>query len=112
LTVADVDAFDLVLCADRANLNDVLRLCANHLAEAGPSGRSETGGHEDHRQPEDPGTPRGKVRLLRSFDPEARPGDDEVPDPWGGAPADFDHSLELIERACRGLLTDLATARP
>ncbi|MFI6514069.1 low molecular weight protein-tyrosine-phosphatase [Spirillospora sp. NPDC050679] len=46
---------------------------------------------------------RDKVRLLREFDPAA--GDDlDVPDPYYGGRADFDHVLELVEAAMPGLL--------
>ncbi|MGI5165609.1 low molecular weight protein-tyrosine-phosphatase [Spirillospora sp. CA-253888] len=46
---------------------------------------------------------RDKVRLLREFDPAA--GDDlDVPDPYYGGRADFDHVLELVEAAVPGLL--------
>jgi len=79
----DLAAGDLVLCADRANLADVRRL-------AGAEGV------------------RAKIRLLRSYDPEASPGDDEVPDPWSGDDAEFDLVLALIERSCRGLVGELA----
>jgi protein-tyrosine phosphatase len=85
LRVADVVAADLVLCADRANLAAVRRLAG---ADAGAS----------------------KIRLLRSYDPDATHDDDEVPDPWGGDDAEFDRSLALIERACRGLVGHLAAA--
>lgn len=76
----DVAAADLVLCADRANQATVRRLAPEHA---------------------------GKVQLLRSFDPASGP-DDEVPDPWDGDDADFDHALALIEEACRGLVAQLA----
>ena len=85
LRPADLAAADLVLCADRSNLADVRRLAG---AGAGTA----------------------KVRLLRSYDPEASPGDDEVPDPWGGDDTDFDLTLALIEQACRGLVGELADA--
>jgi low molecular weight protein-tyrosine phosphatase len=84
LKVDDIKAVDLVLCADRSNLHTVKRLVAS-------------GG-------EDP----SKVRLLRSFDPGRRPGDDEVPDPWGGADHDFDRALAAIEPSCEGLVRELA----
>jgi protein-tyrosine phosphatase len=82
LRAADVAAADLVLCADRANLTEVRRLA----------------GTDDE----------SKVRLLRSYDPDATPADDEVPDPWGGDDSEFDRSLAIIERACRGLVGQLA----
>jgi protein-tyrosine phosphatase len=44
-----------------------------------------------------------RVRLLRSFDPEA--GDDlDVPDPYYGDPAGFEEVLAMIEAASPGLL--------
>ena len=49
---------------------------------------------------------RGKVRLLRSFDPSAPP-DADVPDPYYGGPRGFDEVFDICERACRGLLDHL-----
>lgn len=83
ISPADVDRLDLILCADRANLADVAALAGNSLRP-------------------------GRIKLLRSFDPSAGP-DAAVPDPWGLDPAGFDRSLEMIERACRGLVAQLAT---
>ncbi len=85
LRPADLAAVDVVLCADAANLADVRR-----LAGSGDDG--------------------AQVALLRSYDPVAVAGDDEVPDPWGGTDADFDRALALIERACRGLVDRLASS--
>ena len=55
---------------------------------------------------------RGKVRLLRSYDPEAAAGSGEldVPDPYYGGRAGFEHALDLIESACRGLLAEVQQA--
>lgn len=44
-----------------------------------------------------------RVRLLRSFDPEA-PSDAEVPDPFYGPPEGFQEVLWLIESATPGLV--------
>ena len=52
-------------------------------------------------------TERGKVRLLRSFDPDAPPAAD-VADPYYGDARDFTEVLEQVERACRGLLDEVA----
>ena len=49
---------------------------------------------------------RGKVRLLRSFDPDA-PADADVADPYYGGARDFAEVLEQVERACRGLLGEI-----
>lgn len=85
LRPADLAAADLVLCADSSNLADVRRLAGG--TEAAPA-----------------------VGLLRSYDRQAGPGDEDVPDPWGGDDAEFDHVLTLIERSCRGLVDELARA--
>jgi protein-tyrosine phosphatase len=85
LRPADLVAADLVLCADRTNLADVRRLAGSGVGTA-------------------------KVRLIRYYDPEASPGDDEIPDPWGGGDTDFDQALALVERSCRGLVSELAHA--
>jgi protein-tyrosine phosphatase len=86
ITADDVARSHLVLCADRANLAVVQRLARlERLEEERP-----------------------KIQLLRSYDPAVLPGDDEVPDPWGGDSRDFNHSLDLIEAACRGLVARLA----
>jgi protein-tyrosine phosphatase len=111
LTAADVEAADLVLCADQANVNDVRRLAGRASAGRASAGGASAGGVSGGGVSGDQPDSREKIRLLRSFDPEATPGDDEVPDPWSGGPADFDHTLELIERACRGLVAELATDR-
>jgi len=74
---ADLERFDLVLAMDRDNLAALRRMVG------------------------DRGTP--VVGLLRAFDGTA-PDGAEVPDPYAGGPAGFDHVLDLCERACRGLV--------
>nr|WP_236719250.1 low molecular weight protein-tyrosine-phosphatase [Wenjunlia vitaminophila] len=49
-----------------------------------------------------------KVRLLRSFDPAARKGELDVPDPYYGGIEHFRRCLELIEAASVGLLEAVA----
>ncbi|QKT07652.1 low molecular weight phosphotyrosine protein phosphatase [Gordonia sp. X0973] len=44
-----------------------------------------------------------RVRLVRSFDPDAEP-DADVPDPYYGTQDDFAHTRELIEAAVPGIL--------
>ncbi len=39
-----------------------------------------------------------RVRMFRSFDPEAAPGDEEVDDPWYGGPEGFERTLRIVER--------------
>ena len=82
---ADLERFDLVLVMDDDNLRHVMVM-------AGP------------RQ-------RDKVRLLRSFDPEA-PAGAFVPDPYAGGPAGFDEVLDLCERACEALLRHVRASLP
>jgi protein-tyrosine phosphatase len=63
-------------------------------------------------------TAAGRIRLLRSFDPAAAGPtgsghgglDLDVPDPYYGYSADFEHCLTLIEAACLGLLDYVAAA--
>ncbi len=76
------DEFDLVVAMDRDNLRDLQR-----LAPSRP--RTET------------------LRLMLEFDPEAEFLD--VPDPYYGSAGDFDQVLDLLEPACRGLVTHLQT---
>ncbi len=79
----DFDDFDLVLAMDRSNLRELRQLA-----------RGEEG--------------RARIRLLREFDPASAPDeDDEVPDPYYGAPGGFEEVLDLVQAACRGLLAQI-----
>ncbi|MES1157705.1 MAG: low molecular weight protein-tyrosine-phosphatase [Haliangium ochraceum] len=49
---------------------------------------------------------RGKIRLLRSFDP-ASPAGAGVPDPYYGGPRGFDDVFDIAEAGCRGLLAEI-----
>ncbi|MGW8377806.1 low molecular weight protein-tyrosine-phosphatase [Streptomyces sp. ODS28] len=52
-----------------------------------------------------------KVRLLRSYDPDASADGRcglEVPDPYYGGTAAFDEALELVESAVPGLVAEVA----
>jgi protein-tyrosine phosphatase len=43
--------------------------------------------------------------MLREFDPASAAGGDlDVPDPYFGGADGFDHVLDLVDAACRGLL--------
>ncbi|MFQ5774824.1 MAG: low molecular weight protein-tyrosine-phosphatase [Kiloniellaceae bacterium] len=83
LSEDDFRAFDLIIAMDR--------------------------GHDSHleaRRPAD-GAAAG-VRLLLDFAPEAAAAHaGDVPDPYHGGPADFEHALDLIEAGVRGLLAAL-----
>lgn len=76
-TVADFDAFDLILAMDRQNLADIEALR--------PSGN------------------RTKVKLFLDYAPDVETR--EVPDPYYSG--DFDTALDLIEIAARGLVDTL-----
>jgi len=81
--VADFEAFDLILAMDRANYDEL------HA-----------------RAPQDGA--RERVRLLREFDPDAVAATElEVPDPYYGGPEGFDDVLDLVTRACEGLLDEV-----
>ena len=88
VTAEDFRRFDLLLAMDRENMRDLV-----HLA---PDGEA-----------------RAKVRLLREFDPASAGGGDlDVPDPYYGGANGFEHVLDLVEAACRGLLDEVRAADP
>ena len=76
---ADFERFDLVLAMDETNLAT--------LRQRAPAA---------HRE---------RVQLFLDFAPEC--GMNEVPDPYYGGPAGFEHVLDLVEEASRGLLEHL-----
>ena len=76
----DLDSFDLILAMDTSNRAGLLGLA---------------------RTP----AQRGKIRMLREFDPQR--DDLEVPDPWYGGRVDFEQTYQIIERSVRGLLEAL-----
>ena len=76
----DFDRFDLLLVMDRSNYAE-LKARAPHEARA-------------------------KIRPFLDFAPQA--GTSDVPDPFFGGAEGFDHALDLIEAASRGLLASLA----
>lgn len=75
----DFERFDLILAMDQSNLS-VLRRRA-------------------------PLAYRERVRLFLEFAPEA--GVTEVPDPYYGGETGFEHVLDLVELASRGLINHL-----
>ena len=90
VTREDLDSFDLVLAADAENQRDLLALAG-----------------DDPEQ-------RAKVRLLREFDQASvKTGDLDVPDPYYGGADGFDDVLDVVDAACRGLLTEIrASTQP
>jgi protein-tyrosine phosphatase len=82
VTPSDFEDFDLILAADRRNLGE--------LRAAAPAGA------------------RARLHLLREFDPASRGAPDlDVPDPYYGGPDGFEHVLDLVDAACRGVLDAL-----
>lgn len=80
----DFDRFDLIVAMDDANRRNLLRMTRDQ---------------------------RGKVRLMRDFDPSAARGA-EVPDPYYGGAAEFTEVGEMLERAIDGLLTHIQNGTP
>ena len=86
VTPDDFERFDLLLAMDRENLRDLRALAPTPQA-------------------------REKARLLCEFDPHSAGAPDlDVPDPYYGDGAGFEHALDLIESACRGLLEEVRQA--
>ena len=83
----DFEQFDLLLAMDTDNQRELLRLAPDDAA-------------------------RGKVRLLREFDPEAvAAGDLDVPDPYYGGPDGFAEVVDIVERSCAAMLDELQAPR-
>jgi protein-tyrosine phosphatase len=79
---ADFTDYDLILAADRRNLRDLEAFV--------------------------PPDARARIHLLREFDPASAGAPDlDVPDPYYGGDDGFEHVLDLVEAACRGLLDRL-----
>ena len=73
---ADFERYDHIIAMDAQNLQ--------HLREISPPDAAE------------------KIELLMDYAPQADAR--EVPDPYYGSAADFEHALGLIEQGCEGLL--------
>lgn len=85
VVAADFEYFDLILGMDDDNLARLEGLC--------------------------PSPERGKLGRLTDYAPQRQSC--EVPDPYAGRAADFEHVLDLVEDACDGLVqTLLAAKRP
>lgn len=79
VTPADFERFDYVLAMDEANLRELLPLC--------------------------PEASRDRLRLFLDFAEEVERRD--VPDPYYGGEQGFEHVLDLVENAARGLLANI-----
>lgn len=79
VVAADFDQFDLLLAMDRSNLEGLQRRSPEHA--------------------------QAKLALLLPYAGKAGP--EEVPDPYYGAVAGFEHVIDLLEPACDALVRDL-----
>ena len=79
VTLADYDRFDLLLAMDSSNFDELIQMSPPYMPE--------------------------KIRRFLDYAPDA--GTQDVPDPFFGGSEGFDHALDLIEAAARGLLADL-----
>jgi protein-tyrosine phosphatase len=80
LAAVDFERFDWILCADRANLRDVLRLA--------------------------PAARRDRVALLLEWAGISK--DSDVPDPYTGGPEDFQQVWRLVDSAAQAVVARLA----
>lgn len=92
LTAAMLGDYDLLIGLDSANMSDIQRM----MARIGAAGSSVP------RPADPPG-----VALLRDFAADGAPGQ-SVPDPYGQDAPAFEHTLDLIEQACHGLVDHLS----
>jgi protein-tyrosine phosphatase len=74
----DFERFDLILAMDGSNERNLRAVCP-----------------EEHL---------GKIRQMRSYDPQ---GAGDVPDPYYGGDRGFDDVFEMLDRSCRSLLAEL-----
>ena len=77
VTADDLEDYDLVLAMDRENLRDLRSIAPADL-------------------------PDGRIRLFRSFDPDAP--DEDVPDPYYGGPRGFAEVVEMARRTAGELV--------
>lgn len=79
VVAADFEQFDLMLAMDRSNLEGLQRRSPEHA--------------------------QAKLALLLPL--AGQGGPDEVPDPYYGGAAGFEHVIDLLEPACDALVRDL-----
>ena len=80
----DFERFELILAMDRENLLTLERRAPVHARE--------------------------RLRLFLEYAPDS--GVLEVPDPYYGGPNGFEHVLDLVEAAARGLCASLRAGEP
>ena len=81
IQAGDIRRFDLILAMDQSNLESIQYLCSPEMAAK-------------------------KIRLFRSFDPEAN-GDLDVPDPYYGKDDGFEHVFQIVHRTCPPILAHI-----
>ena len=81
VTAADFDRFDIILAMDKANLRELQDMAPSAAAKA-------------------------KIRLFRTYDPDS--DEEEIPDPWGGQPEEYDKAVEMVKAAATGLAATLS----
>lgn len=84
-TVADFDAFDLIIAQDTHNLRDLQNLARNPQDEA-------------------------RLYTMRTFDPHGSP-EDSVPDPYYGGIEGFQETFNVVKQSCQGLLEALENGK-
>jgi protein-tyrosine phosphatase len=92
VTRADFTDYDLILAADRSNLRDLAGIVP-------PEARSRVHLLREYAQP---------TSSASTGDPAYDGAPDlDVPDPYYGGDDGFEHVLDLVDAACRGLLDRL-----
>jgi len=80
---ADFDRFDVILAMDHSNYRDLIEMTPSLETKA-------------------------KIRLFRTYDPEAP--DDQIPDPYGGPDEGYDRMVEMVRAAAVGFVEALVSA--
>lgn len=83
VTAADFDRFDIILAMDKSNLAELQAMAPSAAARA-------------------------KIRLFRTYDPNTDL--EEIPDPWGGQPEDYEETVEMVKAAAAGLAATLSAS--
>lgn len=95
ITAEEAAGADLLIAMDHDHVGPLQRL----LAEAEGPGAAEEAAAEGGR--------RGRLRLIRSFDPAVTGDDLGIRDPWYGGAEDFDRTWEQLDPAVDGILEHL-----
>lgn len=79
----DFRRFDLVIAMDKSNLSTLQYMCSPEVAN-------------------------DKLKLFRSFDPQAN-GHEDVPDPYYGGSSGFETVFDIVHRTCPQILEYVKT---